>query len=219
MGDTFDITITAKPRNAILWRAAKKVGGQSALARLLGVSQSDMCAWVNLRYSPQPEHPQSPLHNPEKFAAFEKLLFEITGATFEDVFPKELRDTANRRSPRTLPELEFTRSVPRASLIGSELTDRLILPSPADVVAQMEIKEMQSDALQKAIKSLGDRERSVVEMRFGMKGKEPMTFDEVGKVLKITKERVRQIELRAMNKIKERLPRFGLPSFEISIDE
>jgi len=41
---------------------------------------------------------------------------------------------------------------------------------------------------------LNDRERAVLRMRFGLDGQEPMTLEEVGENLGVTRERVRQIE-------------------------
>jgi RNA polymerase sigma factor (sigma-70 family) len=49
---------------------------------------------------------------------------------------------------------------------------------------------------------LDDRERKVLELRFGLDRSEPRTLEEVGKVFKLTRERVRQIETKAMSKLR-----------------
>ena len=49
---------------------------------------------------------------------------------------------------------------------------------------------------------LTDRERRVVELRFGLDGGKPRTLEEVGKVFEVTRERIRQIEKKALKKLK-----------------
>lgn len=52
---------------------------------------------------------------------------------------------------------------------------------------------------------LDRRDSSVLRMRFGLEGMEPMTLAQVGKRLRLTRERVRQIENRALTELKRRL--------------
>lgn len=47
-----------------------------------------------------------------------------------------------------------------------------------------------------ALKGVGPRERMILELRFGVTGKVPMTLEQVGKKLRISRERVRQLERR-----------------------
>jgi RNA polymerase sigma factor (sigma-70 family) len=49
---------------------------------------------------------------------------------------------------------------------------------------------------------LNEKERTVIILRFGLINEQPMTLDEVGKILSLTKERIRQIEEKALNKLK-----------------
>ena len=54
------------------------------------------------------------------------------------------------------------------------------------------------------LKRLDERERQIVTCRFGLaRGQEPLTLKQVGAVMGVTKERVRQIQCRAMNKLRE----------------
>lgn len=59
-----------------------------------------------------------------------------------------------------------------------------------------------TEKLQKALKLLEKRDEKVLTWRFGLDGKGSQTLDEIGKRLNISKERVRQIEERAMRKIR-----------------
>ena len=55
-----------------------------------------------------------------------------------------------------------------------------------------------------ALDSLTDRERKVIEIRFGIGGDGPRTLEEVGRVFNVTRERVRQIEAKALHKLRRK---------------
>lgn len=63
-------------------------------------------------------------------------------------------------------------------------------------------KEIDSEFLKrdlgKVLATLTTGQRRVIEMRFGLKGSKPMTLEETGKILGVSRERVRQIEARAL---------------------
>jgi len=52
------------------------------------------------------------------------------------------------------------------------------------------------------LKSLSERERSVIEMYFGLRGEQPMTLEEIGHEIKLTRERVRQIKETGLKKLR-----------------
>lgn len=60
-------------------------------------------------------------------------------------------------------------------------------------------------ALAGAMASLDDREQAIILRRFGVSGQEAATLDEVGRELRLSKERVRQIERQALSKLREAL--------------
>jgi RNA polymerase primary sigma factor len=64
---------------------------------------------------------------------------------------------------------------------------------------------MQRESVRRALRILPDRERTVIEMRYGLAGGEPRTLEEVGQTLGVTRERARQIENNTLKKLK-RLP-------------
>jgi len=55
-------------------------------------------------------------------------------------------------------------------------------------------KSFRDKALAKCLESLSDRERRVLEMRFGLNGEPPRSLDEVGRTFNVSRERIRQIE-------------------------
>ena len=56
--------------------------------------------------------------------------------------------------------------------------------------------------LRAALAALSDRERRVLELRFGLAGDRPRTLDEVGQEFSLTRERIRQIEAKALSKLR-----------------
>lgn len=61
-----------------------------------------------------------------------------------------------------------------------------------------------------ALNYLPDREREIIRMRFGIGGTKPMSLEETGKVLKISRERVRQLEVKALKRLKGIFVRYNL---------
>ena len=58
------------------------------------------------------------------------------------------------------------------------------------------------DALEKAMDSLTERERAVLEMRYGLNGEKPQTLEKIGSKMNVTRERIRQIEAKALMKMR-----------------
>jgi RNA polymerase primary sigma factor len=71
-------------------------------------------------------------------------------------------------------------------------------PSPIDAAA----REMLREQVQRALESLSDREREVLELRFGLRDGKEHTLEEVSHYFNVTRERVRQIEAKALRKMR-----------------
>jgi RNA polymerase primary sigma factor len=64
---------------------------------------------------------------------------------------------------------------------------------------------LRSEKLRHLLNTLPTREKAVIEMRFGLGGKEPKTLKETGEELGVTRERIRQIEQEALKRLKTRV--------------
>ena len=71
-------------------------------------------------------------------------------------------------------------------------------PAPADAASHTLLKEQLSDVL----KTLTPREEKVLRLRFGLDDGRPRTLEEVGKEFNVTRERIRQIEAKALRKLR-----------------
>ena len=66
-------------------------------------------------------------------------------------------------------------------------------------------EHLQKEGVRRALDALPERERQVIELRYGLSGTEPLTLEEVGRTFGVTRERIRQIENNTLKKLK-RLP-------------
>ena len=85
------------------------------------------------------------------------------------------------------------------SHLGDFLEDKEV-ESPSDYTT----KQLLKDELNEVMLELTDRERRVLELRYGLLDNHPRTLEEVGKDFGVTRERIRQIEAKAIRKLRAR---------------
>jgi len=83
------------------------------------------------------------------------------------------------------------------SMLGDFIADTS-QPTPIEAAS----RELLKENIDEVLSTLTDREAKVLKMRFGLEGKNPMTLEEVGKEFGVTRERIRQIEAKALRKLK-----------------
>lgn len=83
------------------------------------------------------------------------------------------------------------------SMLGDFIADTS-QPSPIEAAS----RELLKENIEEVLSTLTDREARVLRMRFGLDGKNPMTLEEVGREFGVTRERIRQIEAKALRKLK-----------------
>jgi len=82
-------------------------------------------------------------------------------------------------------------------------------PSPQDAAIQESLRQ----SLRNVLSTLSPREESVLRMRFGLETEVDLTLEEVGKTFSVTRERIRQIEAKAIKKMKHPSRKDPLSSF------
>jgi RNA polymerase primary sigma factor len=81
-----------------------------------------------------------------------------------------------------------------ADFISDDVDDR-----PLEVVA----RALRDADVQAVLETLPDRERTVIELRFGLREHEPLTLEEIGREVGLTRERVRQIEVQTLHMLRD----------------
>ena len=83
------------------------------------------------------------------------------------------------------------------SHLGDFIEDRAVV-SPAEAVINVNLKEQTAQVL----RTLTPREEKVIKMRFGLEDGSEHTLEEVGQSFAVTRERIRQIEAKALRKLR-----------------
>lgn len=82
--------------------------------------------------------------------------------------------------------------------LGEVLAD-----SDDDLILELVISTGLREAIERALWGLTEREAAVIKKRFGLGGEPPKTLEEIGEMFGLTRERIRQIEAKAMSKLQE----------------
>jgi RNA polymerase primary sigma factor len=101
-----------------------------------------------------------------------------------------------RRSAQTPVSLEKPAGDEDESEFGQFLTDEN--QERPDEAVEVTLRK---ETLKKILGSLSPRERQVLELRYGLDGQHPRTLDEVGRMLNVTRERIRQIQNKSLKKL------------------
>jgi RNA polymerase primary sigma factor len=112
--------------------------------------------------------------------------------------PREVRDIL-RMSQQPI-SLEKPIGEEEDSELGDFVEDEMA-ESPFEIASE----NLRKENVHRALAALPQREREVIEMRFGLTGGRPRTLEEVGRAFNVTRERIRQIENHTLKKL-ESLP-------------
>ena len=68
---------------------------------------------------------------------------------------------------------------------------------------QLTARKIMKEDLAKTLEGLPERERKIIELRYGLSGNDPMTLEQVGQVFGVTRERIRQMEIRTLRRLQK----------------
>ncbi len=126
----------------------------------------------------------------------------LSGQPLDPVLSRRLQIAAARvRRISRIAQEPMSLETPVGTEENSSLADFIedeSLPGPADQASRHLLKEQMTEILS----GLSDRERRVLEMRFGLKDGMSRTLEEVGQEFGVTRERIRQIEAKALRKLR-----------------
>lgn len=147
-----------------------------------------------------------PVHMVETINRMSKMQRKLTLELGYEPSTKELADALDMTEEKVLGIMQIAREP--ASLetpIGEEDDSNLgdFVADNNTVTPEANIESvMLREHIDVLLKDLKDREREVIILRFGLRDGHPRTLEEVGKIFNVTRERIRQIEAKALRKLR-----------------
>lgn len=176
-----------------------------------GVKFSTYAAWwikqgIKRALANQSKTIRLPVHLVDKLARMRRLSAQLTEELGREPTDEELADELDV-PVRKIAQLHRVSMRPASlnHLIGddesTELGD-LIADEGADDPADLLTEDALKATVARFLPLLDERERKILEFRFPMDGSKPMTLEDVGKLMNVTRERIRQLQNQALKKIK-----------------
>jgi RNA polymerase primary sigma factor len=147
-----------------------------------------------------------PVHVIETLYKLNKARKKLATILDREPTPEELASETNlpvQKVQRLLKYVPDTISLETPIGEGESLLKELI-PDPSEMTPEKTAALANlREQLKKAIQSLNPKERQVISLRYGLENGIMYTLEEIGKIFGITRERVRQIEIKALEKLKD----------------
>ena len=185
--EEFRIGIKVRVFNFALDHAIKAKGwNRKEAAAAFGVSHITLYHWLAFKSYPR--------------EAKVLEVSQVLGVWREVLFPEEIKSLRITKQPEPL---SFGRE---EALAFGMLSDEV---DPEKIAIKTSLQE----SLQTAMQVLREREKLVLKLRFGLDGEEALTLVGVGAVLGLTRERIRQIEVGALRKLRHLSHRIPLENY------
>lgn len=174
-------------RNNLLLTEIEKCGFRSvaAFCRANELSVTSVNGLICMR--------DAPINSNGEFIQAAKDLMEVLGAAPSDLWAEEQLTMKLRRNSG-----EFRMRSPEFVLTFNRMTLGIEHKESEDVIYENEIKTQ----ILEILNELTPREKKVVIMRYGLDGSPELTLEEVGKAMSVTRERIRQVEAKALRKLR-----------------
>ena len=148
-----------------------------------------------------------PIHVSEKLSKMRRISRELSHRLGRQPYRLELAH-AMGMPPQELEEL-ISQSAPCASLDAhargeedrSTLGELIADPASGESMDSMD-RTLQKEHLGNWLSQLNEREQKIIKMRFGLEGSDPLTLAEIGRQINVSRERVRQLEAKAILKLR-----------------
>jgi RNA polymerase primary sigma factor len=150
-----------------------------------------------------------PAHMVEKLNRLTQVERQLLQGLGREPSPQEIADelgipVRDVREMMRVAQMPVSLEKPVGESEDGELVDLVADDSVAEPF-ETATESLRREDMQKVLEALPERERQVIELRYGLRGHEPLTLDEVGRAFGVTRERIRQIETNTLRKLK-RLP-------------
>jgi RNA polymerase primary sigma factor len=146
-----------------------------------------------------------PVHMNERISRYNREVMRLSQQLGRDPKLEEIAE-AMEMSPEKVEEIKSAIRVPislekpvgddEESMLGDFVEDE------SHDLEELAAKGVLRDAIDEVLDKLSDREAGIIRLRFGLSGRRPQTLEEVGGHFGLTRERIRQIEIEALRKLR-----------------
>ena len=146
-----------------------------------------------------------PVHMNERISRYNREMMRLSQTLGRDPKLEEIAE-AMEMSPEKVEEIKSAIRVPislekpvgddEESMLGDFVEDE------SHDLEELAAKGVLRDAIDEVLDKLSDREAGIIRLRFGLSGRRPQTLEEVGGHFGLTRERIRQIEIEALRKLR-----------------
>ena len=180
-----DYILQVKVKNGPMLSAMRANGMQTAadLSRSCGVAQTSIGHFLNLL--------DTPIGRKGDWKPSIMKIAEALNVVPELLFPEQHLSKALAKN-----QAEIEMDLEDMEQLTSGISSEMVADRTDDAQTEME------DLLRKNIRTLTEREEACLSMRFGLDSEGPMILDDVGAKLGVGRERVRQIEAKALRKLR-----------------
>jgi len=158
-----------------------------------------------------------PVHMNEKYKKVSDAVRELTKAMGREPSSKEIA----RKMHMPVSKIKEILELVKDPIFFERNTDddegggllRFVSDDKVESPFEQAVNRDLTEKIQEALKTLSDKEERVIRMRFGIGEKHNYTLEEVGRVMQLTRERIRQIESKALKKLQHPLKSKKLKEF------
>ena len=157
-----------------------------------------------------------PIHVVKELNVYLRAARELTQRLDHEPTPEDIAQMVDKPVEEVKRLLGLNERVTSVDTPVGPDSDKSVLDTIADDQASDPAELLQDTNMNDSIGSwlgeLTEKQREVIARRFGLRGYEPSTLEEVGREIGLTRERVRQIQVEALKRLREILERQGLSS-------
>ena len=149
-----------------------------------------------------------PVHVAENMKKVQKISKDLQQKLGRDPLPKEIAERMPGKTEEDVKNiLSYLQSpVSLETPVGDEGENSLgdMVEDKTEATPEEAMNALvQKEEVSELLEALSERERQVIRLRYGIKNKKTHTLEEIGSILNVTRERVRQIEARALEKLRK----------------
>lgn len=141
----------------------------------------------------------------EHYNKMNRIIAQFNGENGRDPTPKELAEETGWDYEKVKTLLELSNSVISLDTpLGDDEEGSYgdLIPDNSYNPVAAALRESNRQTIMRVFSTLGSREKEVMAWRFGIEDDQPLTLEEIGEKINLTKERVRQIEVKALRKLR-----------------